>query len=183
MSNNYRIVGKTVFIELTMRDGTRLTTTISVEDLFAVDNMFSRLCATRTARSREQSFRVLGRLNGSGRNGKVMLLHRFITKASEQQQVDHIDNNQLNNCRHNLRLVTNQQNCQNRAGAYTNSKSGVRGVYWNKGNNKWVACIKINYKYKHLGCFLTVEEAEAVVKKARAEFMPYSKEGTEEEAV
>lgn len=40
-------------------------------------------------------------------------LHRLIVKASDDQIVDHANGNGLDNRRANLRLASNQQNCQN----------------------------------------------------------------------
>ena len=39
-----------------------------------------------------------------------------------------------------------------------NNTSGFVGINWHKGNNKWVAKIKVNIN-KHIGSFLTIEEA------------------------
>lgn len=36
-----------------------------------------------------------------------------------------------------LRLATNKQNCENLSGAYANSRSGVRGVSWDRDSGKW----------------------------------------------
>jgi hypothetical protein len=106
------------------------------------------------------------------------LLHRFLTGVTESGVlVDHISGDKFDNRRCNLRIANKSENGQNRAGAQANNKSsGVRGVYPIKKTGKWKAQVMINRKSIHLGTFLTIEEAEAAVKKARAELMPYSKE-------
>lgn len=68
-----------------------------------------------------------------------------------------------------LRLVTPRENAEHRVGALPSNKtSGVRGVYFALG--RYVAQISRNNKTIYLGRFLTVEEAERAVKKARREF-------------
>jgi len=73
-----------------------------------------------------------------------------ITDSSDNNFIDHINNNSLDNRIENLRILTNQQNLWN-----TNAK----GYYWNKQNNKWQAQIKINNKKKYLGIFTEEEDA------------------------
>lgn len=56
-----------------------------------------------------------------------MTLSRFIMNPHEGLQVDHIDRNQLNNQRSNLRNVTRSVNCLNRGSCGTNV-TGYHGV-------------------------------------------------------
>ncbi len=42
--------------------------------------------------------------------GRRVYLHRFLTDAPEGFAVDHIDGDSLNNCRANLRVVTQTEN-------------------------------------------------------------------------
>lgn len=71
-------------------------------------------------------------------------------------EIDHINNDRFDNSINNLRLVTNQQNNQNRSIRSDNS-SGYIGVY--KRGNKWVSYIKHNNIRYHLGSFDSVNEA------------------------
>lgn len=67
-------------------------------------------------------------------NGKRRqhLMHRLITGAPKDLQIDHEDHNGLNNRKKNLRICTNKQNGENRKSANKNSKNGIRGVhFWN----------------------------------------------------
>lgn len=73
--------------------------------------------------------------------------------------VDHINHNTLDNRKQNLRLVTNAENGQNRKGTHRNSKSGVRGVYWETGKRCWVARITMNKKRHLIGIFKEKEDA------------------------
>jgi len=90
------------------------------------------------------------------------------------QEVDHIDNNGLNNDINNLRACTHKENQENRKGAQKNNKTGIRGVSWDKKRNKYSAQIKHNGKRIYLGRYVTIEEAEKVVIAARKEFFTHS---------
>lgn len=109
---------------------------------------------------------------------KMIYLHRQIM-GEPDGLVDHKDLDTLNNQRHNLRVATRSQNGQNRAGAPSNSTTGVRGVCWYKKGRCWRAYSKLNQKQFHLGYFDTIDEAEAVVLKWRANNMPFSSEAAQ----
>ena len=85
-------------------------------------------------------------------------LHRVILDCPEGMVIDHIDNNPLNNCRSNLRIVSQQQNIMNN-GKSKRNKSGVIGVSWHKPYEKWRALIMLNKKMIHLGYFDNFDEA------------------------
>ena len=65
---------------------------------------------------------------------------------------DHIDRNELNNRRNNLRLATVKENARNGSLRSTNT-SGIIGVGWRKRYQKWQAQITVDYKNIHLGYF------------------------------
>jgi hypothetical protein len=44
----------------------------------------------------------------------------------------------------------------------SDNKSGVAGVCWHKGDKKWAARIKVNYKLKNLGSFKHLKDAVQV---------------------
>lgn len=73
-----------------------------------------------------------------------------------------------------LRVVTHAQNLQNRPGAYSNSKTGVRGVTWDKRKGKWLAQARLNGKTHFLGLYEDMEGAGRVVTEWRREHMPCS---------
>jgi len=68
-----------------------------------------------------------------------------------------------------LRAVTQMENMQNLSGPHADSKSGVRGVSWDRTRNKWRADICVNYKRIGLGRFDRIEDAIVAVEQARAE--------------
>jgi hypothetical protein len=74
--------------------------------------------------------------------------------------IDHIDCNPLNNLISNLREATQQQNLCNTRKFVTNT-SGYKGVHFHKGSRKWRAVVSINNKPKHLGLFITPEDASS----------------------
>ena len=73
-------------------------------------------------------------------------------------QVDHLDQNPLNNRKDNLEIVTRVSNLYNKSG---------KGYYFDKSRNKYQVDYARNYKYfeKFIGeirrlCFNTEEEAK-----------------------
>lgn len=110
------------------------------------------------------------------RRGKrhIILLHRVITGAPENLVVDHINHNGLDNRRLNLRVVTSQQNLQNRSGPQVDNTTGARGVTWAKDRRRYVAQVKARGRNIHLGIFKSLEEAAEVAKRARRKHLPYA---------
>ena len=107
-------------------------------------------------------------------DGKVVSMHRLIMDAQPGQQVDHLDRNGLNNRRQNLRFATVQQQAQNK-GAYSSSKSHLRGVYQDQScQNRWRAEIRLNGKKIFRKSFRSAEEASMAVVKARSRLMPFA---------
>ena len=84
-------------------------------------------------------------------------MHSLILGMNKGEIVDHIDGNGLNNCKNNLRVVTNRQNCAN----HHNRKHIGRfpGITWEKRRNHWVAQATINKKHVHIGSYPTEELA------------------------
>lgn len=88
------------------------------------------------------------------KNGKssVVFLHQFIMNA-DGKDVDHINNNTLDNRKSNLRIAEHQDNTMNRHGKNSNNKSGYRNVSWSKSYNKWVVQLQIDGKNTVLKSF------------------------------
>lgn len=102
----------------------------------------------------------------TNKNGtkKLILLHRFITKAPANKMVDHINRNPLDNRKENLRFCTNFENCQN----HKEKDNGLPvGVGIHKHTGKYRAYICKGDKQISLGYFKTKEEAI----KAREEYV------------
>lgn len=73
-------------------------------------------------------------------------------------QVDHKDENKLNNHISNLQLLQPRDNC-NKAKSKTKQTSKYPGVYYNKARSKFMAQIQIKGKRRGLGYFTNEEEA------------------------
>lgn len=88
-------------------------------------------------------------------------LHRLILQlpASDSRQVDHINQNGLDNRRANLRAVTKAQNMHNRKGV-RNVSSVFKGVFRTSGSTPtWIAQIGANGKQHYLGRFGSEDDA------------------------
>ena len=75
-------------------------------------------------------------------------MHRAIIWCPDGREIDHIDGNQLDNRKHNLRSVDKAQNQWNRKEPINNT-SGSKGVSWSGG--KWVVEIVVRGKKYCLG--------------------------------
>ena len=82
----------------------------------------------------------------------VVFLHQFIMNA-EGQDVDHINNNTLDNRKCNLRISEHKHNTRNRHGRNSNNKSGYRNVSWSKSEHKWLVQLQVNGRSTVLGKF------------------------------
>lgn len=88
-------------------------------------------------------------------------MHRFLLHPNESQEVDHINHNPSDNRRENLRIVSTAQNQMNTV-INKNNTSGIKGVNWDKGCNKWRVRISVNGERLTLGYYNTLEEAAQV---------------------
>jgi hypothetical protein len=99
------------------------------------------------------------------KDGKITVgtMHQFLMNQSKGLQVDHIDDNGLNNQRGNLRVCTNQENhmkTQIQRTAKGNKKSSnYKGVSSIAGAGKWRARIHLNGNEKYLGRFSSERDA------------------------
>jgi hypothetical protein len=82
--------------------------------------------------------------------------------------IDHINRDRGDNRISNLREATISQNGCNRLGA-ADSKSGVKGVWFDASRNRWTACIQLRGRTKQIGRFKTKEDAAAAYERAATE--------------
>lgn len=100
----------------------------------------------------------LGKVDGLHKKATVFM-HRILTAAPPELQVDHINCNTLDNQKSNLRLCTNGQNKSNGV-SYKNSTSKYRGVSYHKtSKKKWLAQIQKDKKKLIIGFFEKEEDA------------------------
>lgn len=97
---------------------------------------------------------------------KFFRIHRlvglaFIINPENKLTIDHIDNNKKNNNVNNLRWATHEENYYNKK-IYKNNNSGIKGVFFNKKNNKWKAYVCVNKKQIHLGYYENIEDAKQI---------------------
>lgn len=103
---------------------------------------------------------------------KNIYLHQLIMNrigVDDGLVVDHIDRNKSNNRRNNLRIVTYQDNSRNCSLSKRNT-SGITGVTWNSGKDKWQSTICIKGKLKMLGMSKDLDFAIELRKKAEEDF-------------
>lgn len=82
---------------------------------------------------------------------------------------DHLSRDPDDNRRCNLVLKTSIENSHNRKLSKVNT-SGKTGVYKNKRNGNWIACITVNYKNIRLGEFDNFEDAVKARKEAEIKY-------------
>ncbi len=99
-------------------------------------------------------------------------MHRDIIQT--EQMIDHVDGDGLNNCRANLRPVTQSQNSANQR--KVRGTSAFKGVSFDKNRNMWAAEIGCGGKRFKLGRFKSETEAAAAYNaKAREVFGEYGR--------
>jgi hypothetical protein len=104
--------------------------------------------------------------------GTLYFNHRLIWlmhHGSWPKNLDHINNNKLDNRIENLRECNQTQNMQNCPNKKSNT-TGVKGVGWRPDKKKFRARIVINQKETCIGHFLTLEEASQAIKEARTKY-------------
>lgn len=100
--------------------------------------------------------------------GKMVRMHVWLG----YKNYDHIDRNELNNRKENLRPATKKENSRNHS-LFQNNTSGFSGVGWDKSRNKWYARIEIDGSTKSLGRF--VNKKDAIIARLKAEARYYGK--------
>jgi hypothetical protein len=93
-----------------------------------------------------------------------LMFHGYMPK-----EVDHIDNNPLNNRIENLRPANRSEQCCNTRIRKDNT-SGIKGVSWDKSRNKWVVTVTKNKKTVYTNRFIDLELAQLVAIEARDKF-------------
>lgn len=122
-----------------------------------------------------------GRLDrhGYGVFGNREGAHRYAYRLANGEipaglKVDHICHSPKCVRPEHLRLATQKQNQENRAGASRHSKSGVRGVHWDETKRRWVAQVRHHGSGYYQKRFRTLEEAEAAVIAKRNELFTHN---------
>ena len=102
-------------------------------------------------------------------DGHRHLAHRlawlYVYGVLPHGDTDHINGVKTDNRIANLRAATRSQNMAN-LGALSNSKSGIRGVFYFPRTDRWRSSIRSNGRTVHLGYFATAEEAAQAYREA-----------------
>ncbi len=119
----------------------------------------NRVLAGSTAGSVDQDGYVIIKIKGKRyrRSRLVWILFNDVI-SDKKLEVDHKNRIRYDDRIDNLRLVSKKLNQENRK-VNCNNLSGIKGVYFNKQNKKWVAKITHNSIHYHLGSFNTMQEA------------------------
>lgn len=110
-------------------------------------------------------------------NSKQVVAHRISYELAgnvipDGMMLDHICHNRLCVRPDHLRLATRKQNSENVTGAYSNSKSGVRGVI--RVKDRWRVQVRHNKKLYNVGYYTDLAEAEAVAIAKRLELFTHN---------
>lgn len=117
-----------------------------------------------------------GNLKYKGRDRSAHIVAYILAKGPipKGMQVDHRCLTPLCvNVKH-LRLVTQKQNREHLAGPYKSSKSGIRGVVWDKRHRKWAATVRHHGKGYWVGYFDHLEQADEAVRRKRIELFTHN---------
>ena len=133
-------------------------------------------CWNWTAATNAYGYGTFGR--GSRASGHV-LAHRFSWELARGPipaglHIDHQCHNPACVRPSHLRVVNNKQNHENFKGAFSTSKTGIRGVSWDKRRQLYRATVTHNYKHVTVGRFATIQEAEEAVIAKRLELFTHN---------
>jgi hypothetical protein len=105
--------------------------------------------------------------------GKTLLAHRIVWFLHHNRfpmaDLDHVDNNKLNNRIENLREATRSQNNMNTSPTKRNT-SGAKNVSFHKRQKKWEVRVQVNRKMINFGYCDDLELAELVAIEAREKY-------------
>jgi hypothetical protein len=115
----------------------------------------------------ESGGRVCARnING----GTPLKIHKIIMKLNNiTQEIDHINRNQTDNRKSNLRICSHMENSHNMKTMKSNT-TGFTGIYFRKDTKRYSAKIECNKKIINLGCFKKIEDAIIARLKAEKEY-------------
>lgn len=105
-------------------------------------------------KTNKHSLSVCRRGEVGGKRKRISMSRLIMSPVPYGLQVDHINNNPLDNRRSNLRLCTPIENSRNRRCQRPGRYKGVH-----KNNSNWMAVIKTGGYLHYLGTFTTTTEA------------------------
>ena len=153
-------------IELNRRNSENLWTVIDLEDLERVIN-FPYTWFAKYNHTNDEYYVAASVYRPELQQARPVFLHQFLTNANGKD-VDHKNNDTLDNRKSNLRVVDEANNSRNRKGKNKNNKSGYRNVALI--NNRWVVQLQIAGKNTKLGSFDDVHEAGKFAEEMRKKY-------------
>lgn len=117
----------------------------------------------------KQKYVVTSIYNRETKETIYIQLHRLLLQPEKNQEIDHINHITYDNRRCNLRIVSTPQNQMNSKISARNT-SGVKGVNFEKGVNKWRCRISVNKKRINLGLFADFDKAVEARQKAEEKY-------------
>ena len=142
---------------------------VIVDDDFDFRNIFSGNKYLTISDGRARVCEYLHKNDDGSSKIMMKMLHRIITNAPADMQVDHINGNPLDNRRSNLRFVNNTQNSWNRSDKKGRT-SRYRGVTKRK-DGKYQAQIRIGENRRlYLGAYDNELDAYVAYCEAQQEF-------------
>lgn len=84
-------------------------------------------------------------------------------------EIDHVNGIKDENRFENLRDAAPVVNSHNK-GLSVRNKSGINGICWHKRDRRWSVSIGVNGSGKHIGTFVSIEEAIAARQRANIEY-------------
>ena len=148
IANQAHIVGDSTFIELYDKE------LICVAEAIIDTEDLTRVTESRWFLNKN------GYVFTNDKNNGYLYLAYFILRINAWPglEIDHKDNDPLNNRKFNLRQCTHAQNSQNK-GKKNNNTSGFKGVSWHSASGRWRVQICCNGECMHLGYFNDLIEA------------------------
>ena len=97
---------------------------------------------------------------GYAYNNDMKTMHRLLMPCDDRSKVvHHVNGNRLDNCRHNLEIVSATANAHQKKEKSTNTSSKYFGVAYHKPTKKWMARIKKEGVQHYLGVYEKEEDA------------------------
>jgi len=123
---------------------------VSIDDVDLLDYAWQKLLNGYVSRKfKDKQHHYLHRI----------IMERILNRSMKRGEiVDHINQDPSDNRRENLRVATHSQNHANTF-ANRNSKSQIKGVYYDEKRKRWDAGIRVNYRTIHLGRFKNKSDA------------------------
>ena len=100
-----------------------------------------------------------------------VLFHRLVMRVLDDvnANIDHINHNQADNRKKNLRTCNASLNLMN-SKVRNDNTSGYTGISWSKERNKWEVYITVNQKTIKLGRFVSIDKAIDIRDNAEIEY-------------